>query len=134
MSISIPTYAISIVLGLIISGGIIDISENAHTPDIKYKDTNSDDTLCLDSPYYPCENNITINVGSDKTFSIYPNVPFTTWRVDNKRVMAVNNKNYGQTYITYTYLQEYTIVLDRGVHKIEVDNLIDKHTWYVSVI
>lgn len=139
MSLGIALYAFAVAIGVVISGGIIEISENDHTQNIQSNDEYYNDhsytyrKSCLESPYYPCESNISINVGDDQSFSIYPNL-FPTWKVDDLRVMAVNDESYGQSYIAYTYTQNYTLVLNPGIHKIEVNSLINKYTWYLTVI
>jgi len=137
MSIGIALYAFAVAIGVVISGGIIEISENTHTQNIQHQDIQSHMAMSsdLDSDYYPSENNISITVGDDQTFSVYPNIPwFTTWKVDGQRVMAANDESSGQTYIAFTYPQIYDAsILNIGVHKIEVDNVIDKHIWYLTV-
>lgn len=124
MSLGIVLYTLAIVTGIIASGGIITISEYTNKENNQQHDkydSHSYDAECFRKLYYPCEDNISIKLGDNQTFSIYPNIPYTTWALDNKEVYQ------GQTYTMYTSDKNI------GIYKVEVYNIIDKRVWYVYV-
>lgn len=121
MALTVALYSLAIVVGIIFGGAIIEISENNHVQDKQEDVSEISMTSDLKSNYYPSKDNIIIKVGDSQTFSIYPNI-FVTYTLDGKKIYE------GQTYTMYASKQNI------GKHILEVSNVIDKKTWYISVV